>query len=82
MQRSRSISAAIPRRGCTPKLKLDEAPQTAERRSIQTDKLAKVPALAVGYRMPPRGSHDAVVAAVAGEITAQRPGLAPLSEPW
>jgi len=27
-----------------------------------------VPALAVGYRMPARGSHDAIVGAVAGEM--------------
>ncbi len=47
---------------------LTEAPQTAERRSTETDKLARVPALAIGYRMPPRHSHDAVVGALVGEL--------------
>src|SRR5581483_5982725 len=43
-------------------------PQTAERRATESDKLAKVPAIAIGYRMPARGSHEAVTAAVAGEL--------------
>ncbi len=60
--------ASIPARPSPARPKLDELPQTAERRFTQTDKLAKVPALAVGYRMPPRASHDAVVAAVTGEL--------------
>jgi predicted Zn-dependent peptidase len=47
---------------------VSEAPQTAERRATEEDKLATVPALAVGYRMPPRNSHDAVVGAVVGEL--------------
>ncbi|HLK48024.1 MAG TPA: pitrilysin family protein [Bryobacteraceae bacterium] len=60
--------AAIPKRPAPPRPKLDEAPQTAERRLTQTDKLANLPALAVGYRMPARGSRDSVVAAVVGEL--------------
>jgi len=51
-----------------PKPDLTEAPQTAERRSTEQDKLARVPALAIGYRMPPRHSHDAVVGALVGEL--------------
>lgn len=51
-----------------PKPDLAEAPQTAERRSTQQDKLARVPALAIGYRMPPRHSYDAVVGALVGEL--------------
>ena len=51
-----------------PKPDLTEAPQTAERRSTQQDALARVPAIAVGYRMPPRHSHDAVVGALVGEL--------------
>jgi predicted Zn-dependent peptidase len=47
---------------------VEEPPQKAERRLAQTDKLAKVPALAIGYRMPPRNSPDAVVAAVASGL--------------
>ena len=58
----------IAARPAPPRVKLDEAPQTAERRAVQTDALATIPALAVGYRMPPRGSHDAVVGAVTGEL--------------
>jgi predicted Zn-dependent peptidase len=60
--------ASIPTRPAPPKAKLGEAPQTAERRAVQKDKLAKVPALAVGYRMPSRGTREAVVAAVTGEL--------------
>jgi zinc protease len=60
--------ASIPPRTAPPRAKLDEPPQTAERRFVETDKLAKVPALAIGYRMPARGSKDSVVAAVAGEL--------------
>ena len=45
-----------------------ERPQTTERRAQETDKLAQVPALAVGYRMPPHGSKEAIVAAVTGEL--------------
>jgi predicted Zn-dependent peptidase len=51
-----------------PKPDLTELPQTAERRFIEQDKLARVPALAIGYRMPPRHSHDAVVGALVGEL--------------
>jgi predicted Zn-dependent peptidase len=58
----------IPRREVPPKPDVSEAPQTAERRSTQTDKFAEVPALAIGYRMPARKSHDAVVGAVVGEL--------------
>jgi zinc protease len=59
---------SIPSRPVPPRPNVEEKPQTAERRLTQNDKLAKVPALAVGYRMPPRNSPDAVVAAVAGEL--------------
>jgi zinc protease len=51
-----------------PKPDLTEAPQTAERRSTEQDALARVPAVAIGYRMPPRHSHDAVVGALVGEL--------------
>lgn len=51
-----------------PKPDLTEPPQTAERRATEPDKLARVPALAIGYRMPPRHSHDAVVGALVGEL--------------
>jgi predicted Zn-dependent peptidase len=59
---------SIASRPTPPSPKLDEAAQTAERSGVEQDKLAKVPALAVGYRMPPRTSRDAIVAAVTGEL--------------
>src|SRR5579872_3306497 len=59
---------AIPSRPTPARPKVDEPPQTAERRSTETDKLAKVPALAIGYRMPPPHSPDAITCAVTGEL--------------
>ena len=60
--------ARIPSRPAPPKAQVEEPAQTAERRSSETDRLAKVPALAIGYRMPPRHSPDAIAGAVAGEL--------------
>jgi zinc protease len=45
-----------------------EPAQKSERRFTETDKLANVPALAIGYRMPPRTSPDAIVGAVTAEL--------------
>ncbi len=58
----------VPSKQVPPRPDVSERPQTAERRAQETDKLAQVPALAVGYRMPPHGSKDAIVAAVTGEL--------------
>jgi len=58
----------IPARRVPPRPKVDEPAQTAERRATETDKLAKVPALAIGYRMPPRHSPDVLAGAVTGEL--------------
>jgi predicted Zn-dependent peptidase len=60
--------ASVQARPTPPKPQVEEPPQKAERRSSETDRLAKVPALAVGYRMPPRTSPDALAGAVAGEL--------------
>jgi zinc protease len=60
--------AGVPSRNVPPRPDVGERPQTAERTAQETDKLAQVPALAIGYRMPPHGSHDALIAAVAGEL--------------
>ncbi len=60
--------AAVPSRNVPPRPDVRERPQTAERTAQETDKLAQVPALAIGYRMPPHGSQDAIVAAVTGEL--------------
>jgi predicted Zn-dependent peptidase len=45
-----------------------EPAQKSERRFTESDKLANVPALAIGYRMPPRTSPDAIVGAVTAEL--------------
>jgi zinc protease len=58
----------IPRKDVPPRPEVSEPPQTAERRGVQPDKHAKLPAFAIGYRMPERNSHDAVVGAVVGEL--------------
>ena len=59
---------SIAPRDVPPKPDVSEAPQTAERKFTEEDKLANVPAIAIGYRMPPRKSHDAVVGAVVGDL--------------
>jgi zinc protease len=58
----------VPSRPTPAKPKVEEHAQTAERRSAETDKLSKVPGLAIGYRMPPRHSPDALAGAVTGEL--------------
>ena len=60
--------AAIPKRDVPPKPNVDEPPQKAERREVQQDKHAKLPAFAIGYRMPERNSPDAIVGAVVGDL--------------
>src|SRR3982750_3995564 len=62
------LKSAPSSRPAPARVSLDEKPQTAERRSLETDKFAKVPAIAVGYRMAPPKTKDAVVAAVTGEL--------------
>lgn len=59
---------SIAPRQVPPKPDLIEDPQTSERRSTEQDTLARVPAVAIGYRMPPRHSHDAIVGALVGEL--------------
>jgi zinc protease len=60
--------AGISSRPTPPRPTVEEKPQTAERRETEADKLAKVPALAIGYRMPPPRSSSALAAAVTGEL--------------
>ncbi|HMG84270.1 MAG TPA: pitrilysin family protein [Terracidiphilus sp.] len=60
--------ATIPPRPTPPKPKAEEPVQKTERRSSESDKLSKVPGLAIGYRMPPRHSSDALAGAVVGEL--------------
>lgn len=60
--------ASIPSGPTLPRVDVNEPPQKSERRLTQTDKLARIPAVAIGYRMPPRSSPDAIVGAVTGEL--------------
>lgn len=58
----------VPPRNTPPRPKVDEPAQRAERRFTEADKFAKVAAVGIGYRMPPRHSPDALVGAVTGEL--------------
>jgi zinc protease len=60
--------SAIPVREIPPRPNVEEPSQKSERRTTESDKLAKVPALAIGYRMPLRHAPDALAAAVTGEL--------------
>ncbi|HVZ18568.1 MAG TPA: pitrilysin family protein [Terriglobales bacterium] len=60
--------AAIPKRDVPPKPNVEEPPQKAQRTAVQQDKHAKLPAFAIGYRMPERNSPDAIVGAVVGDL--------------
>ncbi len=59
---------ALPSRPVPPPPDVSEGLNTAERKLVQTDALARVPAIAVGYKMPARGSRDHVPAAVLGDL--------------
>jgi zinc protease len=59
---------SIPSRQVPARPDVSEPPQTSVRRFTQPDSLARVPAVAIGYRMPPRNSPDAIVGAVVGEL--------------
>ena len=60
--------ASIPSGPALPRVDVNEPPQKSERRLTETDKLATIPAIAIGYRMPLRSSPDAIVGAVTGEL--------------
>jgi zinc protease len=49
---------SIPQQPAPPRPDVTEPPQTAEKRLTQTDKLATLPALAVGYHIPLRNAAD------------------------
>ncbi len=59
---------ALPSRPVPPPPDVSEGLNTAERKLVQTDALARVPAIAVGFKMPARGSRDHVPAAVLGDL--------------
>ncbi len=58
----------IPSRKTPPPPDISEGLQTAERRFVQDEKLATTPALAIGYRMPPGNSREAIVGAFVGQL--------------
>ena len=61
---------AIPKRATPPHPDVSESLNTAEKRKSQGDALAKLPALAVGWKMPARGTPDHVPMVVLGELLA------------
>jgi zinc protease len=68
LEKAEKYFGGVQPRQVPPRPDVSEAPPSAERRFTQEDKFAQVPALAIGYRMPPRNSHDAVIGAVVGEL--------------
>jgi len=50
--------ANIPSQPTPPRADLTEPPQTREKRVSQKDKLANLPALAIGYHLPPQNAPD------------------------
>ena len=60
----------IPARAIPPRPDVEEPLNTAEKRTVQGDGLARLPALAVGWKMPARGSHDQAAMIVLGELLA------------
>jgi len=67
-EKAEKYFGALPQCKVLPKPNLVEKLQANERRFTQEDKLATLPALGIGYRMPPKTPHESVVAAVTGEL--------------
>ncbi len=61
---------AVPARPAPPKPDVSEKANTKERTLSQTDALANVPAVAIGWKMPARGTKDDIPAAVLGNLLA------------
>lgn len=61
---------SIPSRPTPPRPEIAEGPNSAERWVTQTDPLAKVPGVAVGFKLPGPASKDFVASAVLGEVLA------------
>ena len=64
------VFGAIPARPTPPKPDVAEKANAKERTLSQTDPLANVPAVAVGWKLPARGTKDDVPAAVLGNLLA------------
>ena len=60
----------VPARPAPPRPDVGEKPNASERALVQSDALANVPALAVGWKLPARGTRDDVPLAVLGELLA------------
>jgi zinc protease len=60
--------ADVPSKPTPPRADISEGMLAKERRDTETDALAKVPALAIGYRAPSSETHDALVGSVVGEL--------------
>ena len=60
----------ISARSTPPRPDVGEPLNTYEKRIVQGDALARLPALAVGWKMPPRGSADQAAMIVLGELLA------------
>jgi zinc protease len=67
-QSAEKYFGSLPRRDVPPRPDTSEPPQTAEQSFTQTDHLARQPGIAIGYRMPPPDSPDAIVAGLTGEL--------------
>jgi zinc protease len=61
---------AIPKRAVPKGGDFTESLNTEEKRVVQGDALAQVPAIAAGWKMPARGSRDQAPMAVLGEVLA------------
>lgn len=59
---------ALPARPAPPRPDVGEKANAKERTLTQTDPLAKVPAVAIGWKMPARGTKDDVPAAVLADL--------------
>jgi zinc protease len=70
LARVEALFSPLPSRRLPPRPDVSEPLGHGERKLVQEDKLAKVPALAVGWRMPPRGSADQLPMAVLSELLA------------
>jgi zinc protease len=60
--------ASVPSKQTPPRPDISENVLSKERRSTEGDSLARVPALAIGYRAPSSETHDAIAGAVVGEL--------------
>jgi predicted Zn-dependent peptidase len=58
MRLAEKYFAAIPQRTLPPRPDISEPPQTAEKSSVEKDRLARTPAVAFGYHLPERMTKD------------------------